>query len=384
MIITDVRAIPLRRRLDEAFLGGTYRITSRNTLVIEISTDDGITGQSFGGDEDRYQDDVASVIENCFKPILVGEDALDNERLWELMFRSNPDLENRGIHTLDLANRAILMQAISAVDICLWDVVGKSLGVPVSKLLGGYRDTVPVIAIGGYYVEGKGDSELISEMIGLKESGLAGVKMKVGRTSVEEDARRVRAVRKAVGNDFVIACDANMAWTSDQAIRFSNLVEDQNVRWLEEPVLWYDQFREMRRVRKATRIPVAAGQGEISRFGCRDLILNEAVDIINVDATIAGGITEWRRISALASTFNILMAHHEEPQVAIHLLASIPHGLYVEIFADPERDPMWIDLPLTRPEIRDGIMSVPDQPGLGLALRPEVVSKYSGQNLSTA
>lgn len=384
MKITDVRAIPLIRPLDEAFLGGTYRITSRNTLVTEIITDGGVVGQSFGGDEEKYQDDVAGVIEKCFKPMLIGQDAFDSEKLWEMMFRSKPGLENRGIHTLDLANCAILMQAIAAVDIALWDAKGKTLGMPVYKLLGGYRDQVPVIAIGGYYADGKGDSELISEMQNYKKAGLAGVKIKVGRVSVEEDARRVKIVRQAIGNDFTIICDANMAWSSDQAIRFAGLVEDQNVRWLEEPVLWYDQLRELRRVRQATRIPVAAGQGEISRFGCRDLILNEAVDILNVDATIAGGITEWRRIAALASAMGISMAHHEEPQVAIHLLASIPHGLFVEIFPDPERDPMWFDLPVARPEIKDGIMAVPEQPGLGLAIRPEIVSKYSGQSLSTA
>lgn len=378
MKITQVKAIPLVRQLPEPFLGGTYRITSRNTLVTEIHTDAGIVGQVFGGDEDRYQKQIATVIETRLAPLLIGEDPRDVEKLWEQMFRIDPGLENRGLHTLDLANKAVLMQAISAIDIALWDVIGKTFATPVSKLLGGYREKVPVIGIGGYYGKGKGDRELIAEMEGYRKDGLAGVKLKVGRADVQEDVRRVRIVREALGGDFVIACDANQAWTPDQAIRFARLAENLNVRWLEEPVQWYDQLRGLRLVRQKTTIPVVAGQGEISRFGCRDLILNEAVDILNVDVTLSGGITEWRRIAAMAGTFNIGMAHHEEPQVAIHLLASVPHALFVEIFPNPERDPMWFELPLRQPPIKDGFMEVPQGPGLGIDLNPQVIEKYAG------
>ncbi len=377
MKITQVKAIPLVRQLPEPFLGGTYRITSRNTLITEIHTDTGIVGQVFGGDEDKYQQQIATVIETRLAPLLIGEDPRDVEKLWERMFRVDPGLENRGLHTLDLANKAVLMQAISAVDIALWDVIGKAFATPVYKLLGGYREKVPVIGIGGYYGKGKGDRELIAEMEGYRKDGLAGVKLKVGRADVQEDVRRVRIVREALGDDFVIACDANQAWTPEQAIRFARLAENLNVRWLEEPVQWYDQLRGLRLVRQKTTIPVVAGQGEISRFGCRDLILNEAVDILNVDVTLSGGITEWRRIAAMAGVFNIGMAHHEEPQVAIHLLGSVPHALYVEIFPNPERDPMWFELPVRQPPLRGGFMDVPQGPGLGIDLNPEVIKKYA-------
>ena len=377
MKITQVKAIPLVRQLPEPFLGGTYRITSRNTLVTEIHTDTGIVGQVFGGDEDRYQQQIATVIETRLAPLLIGEDPRNVEKLWERMFRVDPGLENRGLHTLDLANKAVLMQAISAIDIALWDVIGKTFATPVSKLLGGYREKVPVIGIGGYYGKGKGDRELIAEMEGYRKDGLAGVKLKVGRADVQEDVRRVRIVREALGDDFVIACDANQAWTPEQAIRFAQMAENLNVRWLEEPVQWYDQLRGLRLVRQKTMIPVVAGQGEISRFGCRDLILNEAVDILNVDVTLSGGITEWRRIAAMAGTFNIGMAHHEEPQVAIHLLASVPHALFVEIFPNPERDPMWFELPVRQPPIKDGFMEVPQGPGLGIDLNPQVIKKHA-------
>jgi len=382
MRITDVKAIPLVRPLEEAFLGGTYRITSRNTLVAEVWTDAGVVGRSFGGDEEKYQADVVHVIEDCYRGLLIGEDPRDVERLWNEMFNADPDLENRGIHTLDLINKAIQMQAIAAVDIALWDAIGKALQVPVYKLLGGFRHRVPTIAIGGYYGRDKGEEELAAEVRSYLEMGLAGIKMKVGRVGVEEDARRVRVARAAVGKDFLIACDANQAWSPEQAIHFAHLVEDLDIRWLEEPVQWYDQLRGLGRVRAASPIPIVAGQGEISRFGCRDLILSGAVDILNVDATIAGGITEWRKIAAMASAFGVSMAHHEEPQVAIHLLASIPNGLFVEIFPDPARDPMWFELPVCPPQIKDGYMEVPQAPGLGIELKPDIVSRYCARSLA--
>jgi D-arabinonate dehydratase len=376
MKITRVEVIPLVRRLEEAFSGGTYRIVNRNTLVTRVHTDAGIVGEAFGGDEDQRQDQVVGLIREHFAPLLAGEDARDVERLWERMFNCNVDLGNRSIHTLDLNNRGILMQAIAAVDVALWDALGKLYGVPLYKLLGGYRDRVPVIAIGGYYQAGKGQDALNAEMQHYKELQLAGVKFKVGRMSVKEDVERLRRVREVVGDDFIIVCDANQAWTPDQAIEFCRAAAPLNVGWIEEPVQWSDQLEGLRLVRENAPIPVTAGQGEISRFGCRDLVLQGRVNYLNVDVTIAGGVTEWRRIAAMAQHFHVKMAHHEEAQVALHLLAAVPHSLYVEIFPNPRRDPMWFELPVQQPRIRDGYMELPTGPGLGLALNEDVIARY--------
>ncbi len=375
--IIDVRAIPLELTLNRVFGGGTYAVYSRYTLVTEVRLANGALGQIYGGDEEKHQKEVARIINGPFRDLLIGQDVFDVERHWEAMFRcSSLNLVNRGIHTLDLANKAILMQAIAALDIACWDAIGKSLNKPLYKLLGGYADRLPVIAIGGYYGDGKGEHEFADELLCYKRTGLAGIKMKVGRLSPADDAERVRFARETVGEDFIIACDANQAWTVEQAIDFARRVGGLGIRWLEEPVQWYDQLQGLPEVRRFAGIPIVAGQGEISRFGCRDLLLAGAVDILNVDATIAGGITEWRRIAAMASMFNVSMAHHEEPQVSVHLLASVPHGLYVEVFADPARDPLWFELPAQRPEIRDGFMHVPQGPGLGIPLNEHVIERY--------
>ena len=375
--ILDIRAIPLERLLDQVFIGGTYSINSRYTLIVEVELAGGVVGRTFGGDEERYQKEIASCINGPFRSLLLGRDVFATEQNWDAMFHCKSlDLVNRGIHTLDLANKAIIMQAIAAIDISLWDAAGKILGLPLYRMLGGYRDRIPVIAIGGYYGEGKGERELAEELRYYQGIGLAGLKLKVGKIKPKQDAERVRFARSVVGPGFIICCDANQAWTADEAIEFCRAVHDLDVRWIEEPVVWYDQLQGLARVRQHGGIPVNAGQGEISRYGCRDLIQAGAVDILNVDATIAGGVTEWRRIAGMASAMNVSMAHHEEPQVAAHLLASIPHGLYVEIFPDPARDPMWFDLPVNHPEIKDGYMKVPEGPGLGMDLNEDVIEKF--------
>ncbi len=376
MKITQVEVIPLARKLESPFEGGTYRIVNRYTLVTRIHTDEGLVGEVFGGDEDMTQNEIVALICDHFALMLVGKDPRNVEQLWHEMFFYNVDLGNRGLHQLDMRNRGIVTQAIAAVDNALWDLLGKIYQAPLYKLLGGFRDKVPVIAIGGYYKAGKGQDQLNEEMMHYREIGMAGVKFKVGRLTVKEDIQRVTRVREVVGDDFIIACDANQAWTPQQAIEFCREAEPLNIRWIEEPVRWYDQLEGLRMVRERTSIPVNAGQGEITAFGCRDLVIGKCVDILNVDVTIAGGVTEWRRIAAMANLFHVQMAHHEEPQIAVHLLAAVPNALYVEIFPSYERDPMWVELPVEQPRIRDGYMEVPQGYGTGIALNQEIIDKY--------
>ena len=375
MIIRKLEAIPLRRELETVFQGGTYKITSRPTMVCRVELDNGTIGEIFGGDEEEYQAEVAELVNKHYQSLLLGQDVRDIERLWDRLWNHRVDFGNRGIHTLDLAKHCIHTQAIATVDLALWDALGKSLNQPVAKLLGGYADKVRVIGIGGYMNPGITASDLEAEVAGFREQGIFGMKLKVGKNTVEEDIERARTARKVGGRDFLLCTDANQTWTVNEAVAFARGVKELNLAWLEEPVRWHDQHEGNARVR-AEGTPVNAGQGEISRHGCRDLITRGAVDILNVDATIAAGATEWRRIAGMAQCFGIGMAHHEEPQVALHLLASAPNGIAVEIFPSYQRDPMWFDLPAAHPVIKDGYMHVPDAPGFGIPLRPEIIEKY--------
>jgi L-alanine-DL-glutamate epimerase-like enolase superfamily enzyme len=205
--------------------------------------------------------------------------------------------------------------------------------------------------------------------------GFGGCKFKIGGRSPEEDAHRVRLARRAAGDDFVLMVDANQGYTREEAVRFARLAADVGLRWFEEPCQWLNDRLSMRDVRLITGIPVAAGQSESTRAGLRDLMAAGAIDACNADASWIGGPTEWRRIAALASAYEVQMAHHEEPQVSAHLLASIPHGSYVETF-DPDRDPVFWNLIANRNPFEDGIYRVPNGPGLGLELDWEYVERY--------
>ena len=375
MRIKRIEAIPLVRKLDRVFHGGTYYIASRNTIVTRVELDDGTVGEVYGGDEDENHFKICEIVNEVFGPLLVGEDVRDVERHWERMWEAPVDLNWRGLHAINMGKHAIVTQAIAAVDNAMWDTLGRALGQPMYKLLGGFTDRVRVIAIGGYIGTEDPLKGLVDEIEGYKEMGVLGLKLKVGKLSVEEDIERTRLARKVGGDDFLLSVDANQAWTIEEAIEFARGVKALGLAWLEEPVQWQDQIEGNARVRWEG-IPVNVGQGEISRHGCRDLVARGAVDILNVDVTIAGGVTEWRRIAGMARAFGVRMAHHEEPQIALHLISAVPHGIVVEIFPDPKRDPLWSELPVQQPEIRDGYMIVPDGPGFGLELNQDTIQRW--------
>ena len=165
-------------------------------------------------------------------------------------------------------------------------------------------------------------------------------------------------------------------WSAPDAVRFARLVEPLDIRWFEEPCHWYDDAALIARVRQATRIPVAAGQSEITSHGVRRLVDAGAVDVVNIDASECGGVTEWRRAAALATAAGLEIAHHEESQVAAQLLAAVPRATYVECFADPERDPVWQTMWANRPAVKDGMMEVSSGPGFGLLLDDALISRY--------
>jgi len=364
--ITAIEIVPLKLPLPRTYKGSYYQMTHRCTVITRVLTDDGIVGEGYNGDEFEHQADLCRIIRDELTPLVVGMDAFNVEGCWQAMQRPTYD---------QLRDRKLTVEAIACVDTAIWDAVGRALNAPLYRLWGGYRDKLPIIGIGGYYDPAKTPADYGVEMAGFKAEGLAGCKFKVGGRSPEEDAARVRAVRAATGDDFIIAVDANQGWSIREALRFAGLVSDLNIRWFEEPCRWVNDRRAMRDVRMISGIPVCAGQSEIDRNGCRDLMMDGAIDVCNFDASWGGGPTEWRRVAALASCFDVQMAHHEEPQVSAHLLAAYPHGTYLEVF-HRARDPLFYELVANRSPIKDGHYGVPQGPGLGLELDQGVIKRY--------
>lgn len=366
MKIERVEAVAISIPLTKVFSGSSYKVDSRATVITRIHTSDGLVSEVYNGDDRTHSPAIRDIIEKEIGPLLIGESVFAWERIWEKMFRL----------TIARSDRAHAMNAIACVDTAIWDLIGKSLGVNVCRLLGGYRESLPIIAIAGYYLPGKKAQDLAPEMEYLRSRGMAGCKVKVGGLSPEEDAERVRYARQGGGDDFIIAVDANRGWGVDDAVKFAKLIEQYDIAWFEEPCHWHDDARGMAEVRRRTSIPINAGQSEISGAGARRLIDAGAVDVINFDASEGGGITEWRRVAAACALRGVKMAHHEEPQIAAHMLGAVPHGTYVECFPDPERDPIFPGLWTNPPEIRDGIMQIPQGPGFDIKLDWSTVERY--------
>jgi D-galactarolactone cycloisomerase len=363
LTISHIETIPIRVPLGRVYRGSHYQMTHRSTIVTRVHTEDGIVGEAYAGDEDAGLLEIDAIVHDEIVPVLAGQDAFAIERCWELARPATFDI---------LRDRRLGLVACAGVDAAIWDAVGKALGQPLWRLWGGYRDTVPMISIGGYY-----DSPLTvaQQVEQLRERGLAGMKVKVGGLDPASDAKRFKQARAAAGADFVLAADANQGWSPTDAIAFAQLVRDDDLLWFEEPCRWHNDRRAMRDVRMIAGVRVCAGQSEFSAGGCRDLMVDGAIDVCNFDASWSGGPTEWRRVAGLASTFDVRMGHHEEPQVSSHLLASIPHGGYAECF-DPDRDPIWWNLIANRPPLLDGAIALPTNPGFGWELDWDYVDRY--------
>lgn len=362
MKIDQIEVFLHSRPLKRAFWMSLAPITRQSEIVLRVATDQGLTGVSQCHGVPAEQ--VGEIITQGFRDLLIGADPFDHEDLWEQMFR----FAHRPGWGLTGWRREAIMAAIAGVDIALWDLMGKAQGKSVSSLLGGHATSARAYATGGYYEEGKDVPGLVEEVrVYVEENGYDAVKLKVGRGEVREDLLRVEAVREAFPA-IEIMLDANQGWDVETAIAAAKAFEPLNLSWFEEPVHWYDQVDGLRRVAESTSIPVASGEGELTRQGCRDLVERGGVKIMQFDSTKAGGITEWRRVAAHALAHGVTVAPHHDPQIHVHCVTGVPNGLILESFPNPDRDPAWGDLYVDVEPIVNGVMRRPQKPGLGYDL----------------
>ncbi|HEX9818110.1 MAG TPA: mandelate racemase/muconate lactonizing enzyme family protein [Methylomirabilota bacterium] len=381
MKITAVRAAWLRAPIppDRQHRSDFGLNDSFNTCLIEIDTDDGLTGLGEAkvgvGNLGDYSALVA-LVHAELTPLLVGRDPRDVTALWEAVYNgTRAHYATREGRTFPIVGRrGITISALSGVDIALWDLLGKSLGQPVWRLLGGrFRDRIPAYASGGWAPVG-GVGKQLRQYV---ERGHRAVKMRVGLQdkSVDDSAARVREARQSLGPDVALMVDAHGTWSVREAQRFARKVADCDLAWLEEPVS-PDNVAGQAEVRAATDIPIAAGETEQTRFAFRDLIEARAVDVLQPDVAIAGGITETLRIGALAATHGLTMAPHLWGGAVLfasglHLAVATPCVTTLE-FSRGE-NPLLHDLTEEPFELVDGHVLAPDRPGLGLTLNRDFV-----------
>ena len=362
--IERIETIPLRVKLERPAAGSTLRLTHRATIVTRVHTDTGLVGECFNGNDDELQDPIIRMIHDEMAPRLAGRPVAGVSEAWELMRLSTAPF---------LRDRRVALRAMALIDSALHDAAGKLAQMPLHLMWGSARVEVPVVALGGYYRDQHDLEGLAEEVAELKAAGIGGLKMKVGGRTPAEDATRAQAVRRAGGDDFILACDPNQAWTRQQAIDFARRTADLKLAWLEEPCRWDNDRRELAAVRAITGVPISAGQSELSRFGARDLMIAGAIDICNFDASWGGGPTEWRRVAALASCFDVAMMQHLEPQIGAMLVAGAINGAYCEVML-PWRDPFFYRLIADQTPFRNGTYRLPARPGWGMGLDEDYIA----------
>ena len=390
MRITDVRTIAVEVKLKQTVFDANYTMATKLALLVEVVTDEGLIGLGEAAHFGGPMASTAQVIEHELKPYLIGENPNDIERLWERMHR----------RAYKHARGGIVIAAISGIDIALWDLRGKMANMPVWRLLGGYRKRVPAYATGGFYAEGKGVRELVSEMESYVKAGFRAVKMKVGRNSDVElsalrasnergvaevslatDIERVAAVRKAIGPDIRLAVDANGAWDVATAVKMGRAMEAFDIYWYEEPV-WPDDVEGSREV--AEKLSIAVAGYETCSYGIVDFaryISARAVHFVQPDVAWAGGLTESLKIAHLAQAANLPIAPHIHGSAVavaagLHLLGAVRNGSMAEtvfpaheLMTDLVREPLTLDP-------ASGEIELSERPGLGIELDPETVQRF--------
>jgi D-arabinonate dehydratase len=385
MKIVDIRTIPLSYRCEPPYGSAGGMQARRGSLLVEIETDERLIGIGEAGVGGGV---TASVIERVLRPILIGEDPLLIEGLWQKMFA----------RTRQFGRRGIVINAISGIDIALWDIAGKVARLPLYRLLGGCRNRVEAYASGGFYQEGKSVDDLAGEAEGYRARGFKGMKMKVGRNpstqthlrhlvdhagrcevEPDEDIARVAAVRRALGPRGKLMVDVNCAWSPAFAIEMGRAMEPHQLYWIEEPVAT-DDIAGSAMVADALATPIAGYETEVGLDGFRELIARGAVDIVQPDLAWSGGFSECRRIAAFAQAHHRMVAPHAFAgavllAASLHFIAAIPNGLVLEFDQNPNglrdellKEPIGIDT--------DGMMRLPERPGLGIELDPKAVERY--------
>ena len=334
---------------------------TRPVVTLRLRTDTGIEGIGitfYGG---RMTGSLRVAVEEL-AALTIGEDPLRIEKIVARLRAGTGDSCGPG---------GIFTLALSAIDIALWDIKGKALDQPLWKLLGGHRDRVATYASGSLR-RGLSDDQAQRAAQTLVQKGFRQMKTQMalpGNPTPAEEVRRVRAVREAIGPDIDLMCDINQRWRPDQAIAIGSRVEDAGLFWLED-VTAADDYAGLARVTAALKTPVAGGEYVWGIVPFRHMIEARSVDIVMADICRAGGVTQWMKIAGMAEAFNLPIVSHVMPEILLHLVAACPNGLTVEYM------PWMLALYEETPAIEDGMLVLPDKPGLGLTFDEKAIAAF--------
>lgn len=364
MKIESVEAFAVSIPLPSPVADAVRVITHRDHLIVRIRAG-GETGWGFALGYDGARAMVL-LVEQIFRPVLEGSHAFDTEHLWGEMFRQS----------IQAGRRGAALRTISALDIALWDWRGKVTRQPVMNLLGVQSRRLRCYATGGYYRENSTPDDLVREVEKVVAQGFTAFKLKVGKLGAAEDATRLRAVRRALGDGVDILLDANGGWPDAvRAIDAMRRLEEYRPYWIEEPVR-ADNMEAMARIAEALDTPVATGELEATRWAFAQLINTRAADILQPDATVCGGVTEWMKIAHMAIGHDIPLAPHYHWDVHTQLCAAIPSPLFVEYFIAGSGVKMFDALLENPMQPKDGYIAPREDPGFGIVWNQEALARY--------
>ncbi|WAH60785.1 mandelate racemase/muconate lactonizing enzyme family protein [Pseudomonas silvicola] len=366
-IITSISVCAARVPLDRVTSFSNRTVSARDYGLVRVTSSEGVSGIGFCYVGSAGGELLPVAVEQILAPVLLGRDSLEVEALWKEMYQE----------ALLQGRAGVVMRAISILDTALWDLNARSVELPLHKYLGAtHADRVPAYASGGYYLEGKTPEKLGQEMAHYVSLGFKAVKMKTGRLSPKEEEQRVAAVREAIGPDIELMMDANNAWGDlTEALQYIRRFEKYNPYYIEEPFL-VDDIDNHARLARATSIPVATGEVEVGRWRHKELLDKQAAAILQTDAVVCGGISEWRRIAAMAASYGVVMCPHWFHDVHAPLVAATPNARYVEFFWDDQvlNFRKLLDKQLTQ---ENGHIVLHQTPGLGFGFDAGALKRYS-------
>ena len=365
-IIESVQVASVAVPLDKVTSFSTRTVSERHYCLVKVRAKDGNEGIGFCYVGSAGGDIAKLAVEQLLAPKLIGQNSHRSEGLWMEMYNDSI-LQGRS---------GAVMRGISILDTALWDLNARSVGLPLHQYLGSVvDDRVPAYASGGYYLEGKTPAMLGQEMESYVKQGFKAVKMKVGRLSPAEEEARVKAARKAIGDDILLTLDANNAWRDlPTAMEYIRRFEAYNPYWIEEPFS-PDAIDLHARLASHTTITVATGEIEVGRWRHRELIESGGCEILQSDAAVCGGISEWRRIAAYADSKGVTICPHWFHDLHAPLVAATPNARLVEFFTDDQvlNFRRLIDKQLS---FDKGDLILHQEPGLGFNFDEAAVKKY--------
>ncbi len=365
-VIESVSVCIARVPLDQPVTFSTRRVTAREYCLVRVRSTDGVEGLGYCYAVNSAGRLLSVAVTDLLAAKLVGQDSHRVEGLWTDMYQE----------ALLVGRVGAVMRALSALDTALWDLNARSAKLPLYRFLGAKSlDRVPAYASGGYYLPGKSVDDLAKEMSDHVAEGFKAVKMKVGLESPANEKKRLAAVREAIGDDARLMLDANNAWRDlPTALEYMRVFEPYNPFWIEEPFS-PDDIDNHIRLSRATPITVATGEVEAGRWRFKDLIAQGATTLLQTDATVCGGITEWRRIAATAASHGLTVEPHAWHDVHAHLVASTPNTTYVEWM--PDDHIVNFRKVIDRQLVADnGDLLLPQDPGLGFQFDDAAIEKY--------